>query len=178
MGGPDRACPYSAPHNIKEKPTIDAIRATFERMGFNDKETVVLIIMGHQYGRMHPEVSGYENTWYAFDPNHWNVYGPGGLGYLTAYAMQARNGLNPEHASSKGKRQFSMRLGGGIFTMLPVDMALLWDPDYRKIVLWYDRHRLDFHRDSARAWKKLTELGCYDLVPEATPDHDQIYIDH
>lgn len=177
--GPDLSCPASSGVDKRERPTIDAVRGTFRRMGFTDKETVVLIVMGHQYGRMHPDVSGYEHTWYAFDPNNWNVYGPGGLGYLTTYAMQARNGLNPEHKNSKGKRQFSMRLGGGVFSMLPVDMALLWDAEYRKISLWYDRHRLEFHLDAAAAWKKLTELGCDGLLnPETTPGHDQFHIDH
>lgn len=176
--GPDPSCPASAPPSIREKPTIDAMRGTFQRMGLDDRETVALLVMGHQYGRMHPEVSGYEHTWYAFDPNHWNVYGPGGLGYLTAYSMQAQRQGRREDLSAKGKRQFNMRLGGGIFAFLPVDMALLWDADYKKIVLWYDQHRLEFHRDSAMAWKKLTELGCRDLVPESTPGHDRIQIDH
>lgn len=63
--------------------------------------------------------------------------------------------------------------------MLPVDMALLWDAEYRKISLWYDRHRLEFHLDAAAAWKKLTELGCDGLLnPETTPGHDQFHIDH
>lgn len=177
--GPDTKCPLKAPVHEREKPTIDAVRGTFQRMSLDDRETVLLIIMGHQYGRMHPEVSGFEETWYAFDPTHWNVYGPGGLGYLSTYAMQARNGLNPEELNSNGKRQYNMRLGGGVFAMIAVDMALLWDPSYKKLTLWYDRHRTEFHKDSAAAWKKLTELGCDGLLaPEVTPGHDRIRIDH
>jgi len=175
---PDPSCPASAPPHVKEKPTIDAMRGIFRRMGLSDRETVALVVMGHHYGRMHPEVSGYDNAWYAFDPNHWNVYGPGGLGYLTAYSMQARSGLWPEQLSSTGKRQYNMRLGGRIFSMIPVDMALLWDAEYKKILLQYDKKRKEFHRDSALAWKKLTELGCRNLVPESTPGHDKIYTDH
>ena len=34
--------------HVKEKPTIDAIRGTFGRMGFMDREAVCLIILGHQ----------------------------------------------------------------------------------------------------------------------------------
>jgi len=34
--------------NDIEAPTIKAIRDTFTRLGFEDKETVVLIILGHQ----------------------------------------------------------------------------------------------------------------------------------
>ena len=35
--------------------------------------------------RCHPEASGYAGSWYGFDPAHWNIYGPGGLGYLSIY---------------------------------------------------------------------------------------------
>jgi hypothetical protein len=55
----------------QEAKSIHAVRMTFRRMGFDDKETVCLIILGHQYGRCHPEVSGYKDPWYAFDPAHW-----------------------------------------------------------------------------------------------------------
>ena len=44
-------CPHDAPAHEREKPTIDAVRGTFKRMGFSDKETVCLIVLGHQYGR-------------------------------------------------------------------------------------------------------------------------------
>lgn len=183
--GKDADCSPTAPACERERPTIEATRSTFQRMGFSDKETVVLIVMGHQYGRMHESVSGYggltgSDTWYAFDPAHWNVYGPGGLGYLTAYSMQAFHGMNPEWVNPRnGKRQFHIQMGGGVFAFLPVDMALLWDPTWKKIVLWYDRHRKEFHRDAAMAWKKLTELGCDGLlVAETTRGFDSIKIDH
>jgi catalase (peroxidase I) len=183
--GKDPACKASAPAHEREKPTIDATRCTFQRLGLSDKETVVLIVMGHQYGRMHENISGYggvtgADTWYAFDPAHWNVYGPGGLGYLTTYSMQASRGTWPEWINPRnGKRQFHMKMGGGVFAFLPVDMALLWDPTWKKIVLGYDSHRLDFHRDSAAAWTKLTELGCEGmLTPEATPGYERVRIEH
>jgi len=182
--GQDPSCKREGPPREKERPTIDHVRAVFNRMGLDDKEIVLLIVMGHQYGRLHENVSGYggvtgADTWYAFGPDNWSVYGPGGLGYITTYAMQAGRGLWPEWINPRnGKRQFHMKMGGGIFAYLPVDMALLWDPAWKKLVLWYERHRTDFHQDSAAAWKKLTELGCEGLVPEATPRHDKIRIDH
>lgn len=182
--GQDPCSKPGAPMQAKEKPTIDHVRGVFNRMGLGDKEIVLLIVMGHQYGRLHENVSGYggvtgSDTWYAFDPNNWSVYGPGGLGYMSVYGMQAARGLWPEWKNPRnGKRQFHMQMGGGIFANLPVDQALLWDPTWKKIVLHYERQRLDFHRDSAAAWKKLTELGCEGLVPEVTPHHDKISIDH
>ena len=70
--GPAVGCPAHAPVSEREAPIIAAVRGTFARMGFSDEETVALIVLGHQYGRAHPEVSGYEFPWYAFDPSHYN----------------------------------------------------------------------------------------------------------
>lgn len=165
--GPDPAAPPGCPMHVKEKPTIDAIRGTFNRMGFEDRETVCLIILGHQFGRCHLENSGYQHPWYAFDPTHWNVYGPGGLGYMSLYRAGVARGQLQEATTPKGKRQYQMRFGhGDPFMMLPTDMALWWDEAYRKHVEYYDTHRLEFRRDAAITWKKLTELGCDGLLLE------------
>ena len=59
--GPDPDAPRGCPMHVREKPTIDAIRGTFTRMGFDAKETVCLIVLGHQFGRCHPDVSGFEH---------------------------------------------------------------------------------------------------------------------
>ena len=48
--------------------------------------------------------------------------------------------------------------------MLAADMALWWDPEFRRHVEAYDDDRTLFRRDAARAWKKLTELGCGDAL--------------
>jgi len=177
--GEATGCPMSAKASIREKPTIDHVRQTFQRMGLDDKETVVLIIMGHQYGSMHAHVSGFEHEWYPYDPIHWNVYGPGGLGYLTAYNMKARQGPSRERINAQNKRQFDMQLGGAVFAMMAADMALLWDDTYKQITLHYDQNRIAFHIDAANAWKKLTELGCDGLLSqETTPGHDKIRVQH
>ena len=46
--GPDPNAAPDAPMHVREKPTIDAVRGVFSRMGFNDRETVALIVLGHQ----------------------------------------------------------------------------------------------------------------------------------
>jgi len=74
--GPDNNVPSTAPMCQREAPTINAMRSTFARMGFNDKETVALILLGHQYGRCHREVSGYEGRWWR-EPTTWSADGPG-----------------------------------------------------------------------------------------------------
>lgn len=61
--GPREGCAASASMAEKESPTIDAMRGTFDRLGFDDKETVALIVLGHQYGRCHGDASGFEGAW-------------------------------------------------------------------------------------------------------------------
>ena len=61
--GPAPDAPRGCPMHVKEKPTIDAIRGTFTRMGFDAKETVCLIVLGHQFGRCHADVSGNEHPY-------------------------------------------------------------------------------------------------------------------
>lgn len=51
-------CPRKAAASERERPTIEHIRATFDRLGMSDRETVALIILGHQFGRCHLEVGG------------------------------------------------------------------------------------------------------------------------
>ena len=72
--GPDPAAPAGCPMHKKEAPTIADMRGTFTRLGFDDKEAVCLVLLGHQFGRCHPEASGYAGSWYGFDPAHWNIY--------------------------------------------------------------------------------------------------------
>jgi cytochrome c peroxidase len=165
--------PSGCPMHVKEKPTIDHVRSIFTRLGFTDKETVCLIILGHQYGRCHLEHSGYEHPWYAFGPTEYNIYAHG-LGYMSVYNIGVERGQFQEVKTSKGKRQFNLQLGWGQepFMMLPTDMALWWCPKYRQHVQAYDRDRIQFRKDAARCWKKLTELGCHDLVVEANKDYE------
>jgi len=167
--GAVEGCPFEAPMSEQEAPTIAAMRSVFDRLGFTDKETVCLIVLGHQYGRCHPEISGYENPWYSFDPTHYSIH-PHGLGYMTAQVMCERG--YREETTTKGKRQYGMRMSSRMdpFMMLITDMCLVWDPEYKKSVLAYDSDREAFREDAAVAWKKLIELGCDGiLTEESTP---------
>uniref|UniRef100_A0A0D3KYZ8 Plant heme peroxidase family profile domain-containing protein n=1 Tax=Emiliania huxleyi (strain CCMP1516) TaxID=280463 RepID=A0A0D3KYZ8_EMIH1 len=152
-------CAASASMAEKESPTIDAMRGTFDRLGFDDKETVALIVLGHQYGRCHGDASGFEGAWRE------------GLGYPSAYTHGVARGgyrLSPGVLAARNQRQYEMDFGGGEpFMMLVSDMCLWYDEEYRRHLLHYDSHRSEFRRDAALAWKKLTELGCAGtLVPE------------
>ena len=60
------------------------------------------------------------------------------------------------------------------FMMLISDMALVWDTEFHRHLMWYDQHRVEFRMDAADAWKKLTELGCEEgqLMEELIPPVD------
>ena len=47
----------------------------------------------------------------------------------------------------------------GDLMMLPADMALIWDKEFRKYVEMYAKDEDAFFRDFARAFQKLEELG-------------------
>ena len=51
----------------------------------------------------------------------------------------------------------------GELMMLPTDIAMVWDPEFRKYVKMYKDDEELFFKDFAKAWVKLTELGCKDL---------------
>lgn len=108
------------------------------------------------------------------DPAHWNVY-LHGLGFLSAFTMAAGAGRYQEVQSSAGKRQYEMEFGmSEPFMMLISDMALVWDTEFHRHLMWYDQHRVEFRMDAADAWKKLTELGCEEgqLMEELNPPVD------
>jgi len=52
---------------------------------------------------------------------------------------------------------------GEPFMMLPTDMALWWDEQFRAEVKYYDRNRVAFKEDAIANW---TKLGCSRLVRE------------
>lgn len=162
--GTDNSVGANAPACQREAKTIEAVRGTFQRMGFDDQETVALIVMGHQCGRMHTEVSGFEGTW-THAPARWNT--DRGAGFFTGLIRDIVR-YRPFRAPGRndGARQWqNTNFPHGV--NLPSDMALVWDNDFHQHLQYYDKNREAFRRDSTNAWKKLTMLGCSDLVPEA-----------
>ena len=93
---------------------------------------------------------------------------------MSVYNIGVERQQFKEVRTSKGKRQYNLQLGWGNepFMMLPSDMALWWCPKYRQHVQAYDRNRIQFRKDAAMAWKKLTELGCKNLIVEANKDYE------
>lgn len=64
----------------------------------------------------------------------------------------------------KGPLQYENADGGDLM-MLPTDIALIDDPSFRNYVELYTRDEARFFADFAKAFKKLTELGCQHIPP-------------
>jgi len=122
------------------------IRDVFYRMGFNDQEIVALVGGGHAIGRAHKNRSGFDGPWTRSPTTFANEF----FKLLFDEEWQPRKGNGPLQFEDK-KSQALM--------MLPTDLALKTDPEFRK---WSDIYYKDndrFLKDFAVAFKKLTELG-------------------
>jgi len=134
----------------------DHIRQVFYRMGFNDQE-IVALLGAHTLGRCHLTRSGFDGPW---------TRAP------TTFSNEFFRVLKEEQWSIQpnklGKLQFWN--ASKDLMMLPADMALLADPEFKKWVDIYAKDRDRFFADFAKAFGKLLELGVpYDSKPLVAP---------
>jgi len=126
----------------------DHVREVFYRMGFNDREIVALVGGGHAIGRCHKDRSGFDGPW---------TRAP------TTVSNEYFNRLFEEKWVEKkletGCKQF-VDAATGKLMMLPTDMVMKTDPEFRKYSKMYIDDEATFMKDFAAAFKKLTELGC------------------
>jgi len=128
------------------------IRQVFNRMGFNDQEIVALIGGGHVLGRCHKDRSGYDGPWVDNPIKFSNEY----------FEELFENEWEEKEIKETGKVQFKDK--GDELMMLPADMVMIKDAEFEKWskIYYKDKHR--FMKDFGVAYKKLTELGCKNLV--------------
>eukprot|EP00339_Tiarina_fusa_P018520 CAMPEP_0117024954 /NCGR_PEP_ID=MMETSP0472-20121206/18486_1 /TAXON_ID=693140 ORGANISM="Tiarina fusus, Strain LIS" /NCGR_SAMPLE_ID=MMETSP0472 /ASSEMBLY_ACC=CAM_ASM_000603 /LENGTH=403 /DNA_ID=CAMNT_0004731543 /DNA_START=34 /DNA_END=1245 /DNA_ORIENTATION=+ len=139
----------------------DHIREVFGRMGFNDREMVALI-GAHTVGRCHIARSGFDGPW---------THNP--LVFDNSYFTNLLNLDWVEkkwHAGYDGPLQFTDKETETLL-MLPADMALKTDPEFRKFAEIYAKDQNVFFADFSAAFAKLVSLGCPaecqpDFVPE------------
>jgi cytochrome c peroxidase len=125
----------------------DHIRAIFYRMGFNDRETVALIGC-HVLGRCHTSRSGFDGPW---------TRSP--ITFSNDFFVQLKE-VNWSERTWNGPRQFQDP--NDEIMMLPTDIALIEDPEFKKYVDLYAADEEAFFKDFASAFKKLMELGVFD----------------
>lgn len=122
------------------------VRDVFYRMGFNDEEIVVLVGGGHAIGRCHSDRSGFDGPWTRSPTTVSNEF----FRLLLEEVWVERKW--------KGPKQFQDKSTGKLM-MLPTDIALRTDPEFRKYCEVYKKDNEKFLKDFGVAFKKLTELG-------------------
>jgi len=121
------------------------IREVFERMGFDDREMVALC-GAHSLGRAHTDRSGYDGPW-DFSPT---VFSNEFFRLLADEKWSWKKWKGPaQYTDSKTKT----------LMMLPTDIALVKDKEFKKHVDRYAKDSDVFFTEFSDAFVKLLELG-------------------
>lgn len=133
-----------------KKSTIQHIRDVFYRMGFNDRE-IVALIGAHALGRCHTDASGYWGPWTFAETTFSNEY----------FRLLVEERWSPKltHNGKPWDGPDQYEDSTGKLMMLPSDIALVQDPDFKKYVELYAKDEDAFFKDFAKAFAKLLELG-------------------
>jgi len=141
---PDGRLPDASKGNDPQK-TAKALRFdVFYRMGFDDAE-IVALSGAHALGRCHPDASGYSGPWsptpYILNNGYFNLM------------------LNVPWTIKEWDGPMQFEDPSGKLMMLPSDLALIQDKNFRPIVKKYAKDNALFVKDFTAAYTKLTELG-------------------
>ncbi|KAG4301394.1 hypothetical protein PCK1_002320 [Pneumocystis canis] len=129
------------------------LRDIFYRMGFNDQE-IVALSGAHALGQCHTDRSGYTGHW-TFSPT---VFTNDYYKLLLSEKWDQKKWDGPKQYEDKTKS----------LMMLPTDISLIKDNEFRKYVELYAKDEKKFFEDFSKAFCKLLELG--------VPHFDQDYI--
>ena len=148
---PDPATPPGSPAT-----ELDAahLRKIFGRMGLNDQD-IVALSGAHAVGRCHPGFSGYDGPWQFNEDRFDNAYFS--LLNLPNFAWSERRWDGPTQYKLLFTRPDRVM-------MLPTDIILKRDKDFRKYVRKYSRSQDDFFEDFAESFSKLLALGTENLT--------------
>lgn len=126
------------------------VRDIFGRMGFNDRETVALI-GAHAVGRCHPEASGFWGPWTRAETTFSNDF--------FVQLLEGKWQPKKTHEGQPWTGPFQFESPDGALMMLPADLWLLQDKEFRKYVELYAKDEELFFKDFSAAFAKLLELG-------------------
>jgi len=135
------------------------LRDVFYRMGFNDQE-IVALSGAHTLGSCHLVRSGFDGPWTRNPLKFDNEY--------------FRNLMFLEWKQKvwDGPVQF-VDVQTEELMMLPTDMALKSDPEFRKYAELYANNEEKFFEDFSASFAKLISLGCPEKQPEQVTDLDR-----
>lgn len=134
------------------------VRDVFYRMGFNDQE-IVALIGAHALGRAHADRSGFDGPW-DFSPT---VFTNEFFRLLVEESWNKKKWNGPEQFTDKSTQTLMM---------LPSDIALIKDKEFKKHVERYAKDNDVFFKEFSDAFVKLLELG----VPFASKAEDRLVL--
>lgn len=128
---------------------VDHLRWIFYRMGFDDQE-IVALSGAHNLGRCHSDRSGFEGAWVNNPTRFSNQY------FRLLLSLQwkkktLKNGIE-QFVNYDDDSETELM-------MLPTDIALIRDKNFRKYVELYARDKEPFFEDFSKVFAKLVELG-------------------
>ncbi|MCJ1406723.1 heme peroxidase [Ptychographa xylographoides] len=132
------------------------LRAIFGRMGFDDRE-IVALSGAHALGRCHTDRSGFEGPW-TFSPT---VMSNDYYRLLLGEKWNVRNWNGPKQFQDVTSKSLMM---------LPTDMALVQDKEFKKHVERYAKDDQVFFQEFRDVMVKLLELG----VPFQSKEEDRM----
>jgi len=135
------------------------LRDVFYRMGFNDQE-IVALSGAHTLGRCHRSRSGFDGPWTRHPLKFDNQY--------------FKNILGLEWTPKKWDGPLQYEDASGELMMLPTDLALRDDPEFR---VWVEKYAADeklFFDDFANAYAKLMRNGCPAAASHKAPSEADI----
>ncbi|PYI22332.1 cytochrome c peroxidase Ccp1 [Aspergillus japonicus CBS 114.51] len=121
------------------------VRDIFYRMGFNDQE-IVALIGAHALGRAHTDRSGFDGPW-DFSPT---VFTNDFFKLLLDEKWQQKKWNGPVQFTDKTTKTLMM---------LPTDLAMIKDKEFRKHVERYAKDNDVFFKEFTDVYVKLLELG-------------------
>jgi len=120
------------------------LRDIFYRMGFNDQD-IVALAGAHALGRCHTDRSGFSGPWTRSPTTFSNSF--------------YQELLNNNWTVKKWKGPLQYEDPTGDLMMLPTDLSLIQDPEFKKYVEVYAKDQDRFFKDFASAYSRLLELG-------------------
>ena len=126
------------------------LRDVFGRMGFTDRD-IVALSGAHALGRCHKDRSGFVGPWTNAPTTMSNDY----FVKLLEEVWVPKTWAGPKQYEDARTKTLMM---------LPTDLALVEDKDFKPVVVEYARDASVFFRDFAVAFEKLQTLGCKGLA--------------
>ncbi|KAG0338115.1 heme peroxidase [Podila humilis] len=145
IDGEEEHCPPDGRLPDGARPDAKHTRDIFYKMGFNDQE-ITALLGAHALGRCHKDRSGFDGPWTASPTVFTNSFYTELLG--RKWTERKWN----------GPKQFEDQESKSLM-MLPADMVIRDDKEFRKWAEIYAKDEAKFFEDFAKAVQKLFELG-------------------